>query len=49
VIEAAELLAMQKLVRKVPVGDHVFEYATNLGASHAPQSPGSIGLRARNG
>src|SRR5262245_4393503 len=41
VIEAEQLRAMQLLVRKVPVGDHVFEYATNLVRATRPRSQGA--------
>jgi MoxR-like ATPase len=41
VIEADQLRAMQLLVRKVPVGDHVFEYATNLVRATRPRTQGA--------
>jgi MoxR-like ATPase len=38
VLDAENLLAMQRLVRSVPVGDHVFEYATRIVRSTRPRT-----------
>jgi len=38
VLAAEHLLAMQQLVRRVPVGDHVLEYATRIVRSTRPRS-----------
>lgn len=37
VLTAEELLLMQKLVRKVPVADHVYEFAVNLARMTRPE------------
>jgi MoxR-like ATPase len=35
----AEILRLQQIVRRVPAGDHVFEYARNLARASRPGSP----------
>ena len=41
VISTEEILAMQRLVRKVPVADHVYEFAVDLARSTRPLSNGT--------
>ncbi len=39
VLNAEEILALQDIVRRVPVADHVVDYAVRLAASSRPQEP----------
>jgi MoxR-like ATPase len=39
VVSAAEILAFQQLVRKIPVADNVYEYAVKLAAGSRPNTP----------
>lgn len=47
VVDSAGLLEMQKLVRKVPVGDHVLEYATRLVRRSRPRNPEDAEVASR--
>ena len=41
VLDAAEIVDLQKLIRKVPVADHVIDYAVKLVRSTRPKGPGA--------
>ncbi|MBI4568368.1 MAG: MoxR family ATPase, partial [Planctomycetes bacterium] len=41
VLKAAEVMELQKLVRQVPVSDHVVTYATDLARATRPHEPGA--------
>ena len=41
VLTAAQIIALQDLVRRVPVGDHVYEFALNIIRATRPNEPGS--------
>ena len=49
VLSGRAILNMQKLVRSVPVGDYVKEYATKLVRASRPTDPSSPGFRAQDG
>lgn len=38
-LTAADILALQETVRRIPVGDHVFQYAMNLSRATRPNEP----------
>jgi MoxR-like ATPase len=39
VLSAEDILALQKIIRKVPVSQHVIDYAVNLARASRPQDP----------
>ena len=39
ILDAAEVMKLQEVVRRVPVADHVFEYAADLVRATRPQDP----------
>ncbi|OGR95866.1 MAG: AAA family ATPase [Elusimicrobia bacterium RIFCSPLOWO2_01_FULL_64_13] len=41
VLNAGEVLALQDIVRRVPVSDHVVDYAVRLAAATRPKNPGA--------
>jgi MoxR-like ATPase len=41
VIDAATILRLQEIVRRVPVGDHVYNFALDLIRATRPNEPGS--------
>ncbi len=44
ILDAAEVLKLQELVRRVPVADHVLEYAADLVRATRPQDPSAPGF-----
>jgi MoxR-like ATPase len=44
ILDPARILALQGLVRQVPVADHVIEYAVNLARSTRPEDPAAPGF-----
>ncbi len=47
VLSAADILHVQKVVRKLPVSDHVVDYAVQPGPGHPAQGAGDAGVRQR--
>ena len=41
VLTAGQIIALQELVRRVPVGDHVYEFALNIIRATRPNEPGA--------
>ena len=41
VLTASQILRLQEIVRKVPVGDHVYEFALNIVRATRPNEPGA--------
>jgi MoxR-like ATPase len=39
ILEGAEIIALQELIRRIPVSDHVVEYAVNLARKTRPDDP----------
>ncbi len=48
VLTPAEILAMQDLVRRVPVPDHVVKYAVDVVRATRPKEPGAFDFVSRN-
>ena len=48
VLSPAEILALQDLVRRVPVPDHVVKYAVDLTRATRPREPGALDFVAKN-
>ena len=48
VLSPAEILALQDLVRRVPVPDHVVKYAVDLTRATRPKEPGALDFVAKN-
>ena len=46
VLTAADILTVQKMVRKVPVSDHIVDYAVRLVRATRPKEEGTPELRS---
>jgi MoxR-like ATPase len=48
VLAPEQILALQDLVRRVPVPDHVVKYAVDLARATRPKEPGALDFVSRN-